>query len=117
METTTWPSEWLRGVLSMCVLAAVADQPDGTHGYAIGRRLADGGLGRIKGGTLYPVLARLEADGLVTSTWAAGAGGPGRKIFLITDTGRASLAERRERWREFTSVAAGLIDDRDRSTS
>lgn len=117
MENIRWPSEWMRGVLAMCVLAAVAAQPDGTHGYAIGRRLADGGLGRIKGGTLYPVLARLEADGLVTSSWGAGEGGPGRKTFVITALGRDELARRRQAWQEFVGVAAGLMDDQDRSST
>ncbi len=84
--------KWLRGVLEFCVLAAVSDLP--RHGYAIAQALADKGFGVIKGGTLYPLLARLEADGLVASTWQAGDGGPGRKVFAITGDGRLELARR-----------------------
>jgi PadR family transcriptional regulator PadR len=97
----------MRGVLSLCVLRVVADGP--TYGYAIAGRLADAGLGSVKGGTLYPILARLEAEGLVTSSWEAGDGGPGRKFFHLTDAGREALAERTEMWREFTQRAAALL--------
>ncbi|WP_435742539.1 PadR family transcriptional regulator [Nocardioides sp. SYSU DS0663] len=104
-----WPSEWLRSVLPLCVLAVVAGHEHGTHGYAVGRELADAGLGRVKGGTLYPVLGRLEADGLVTSAWGAGEGGPGRKTFVVTQQGREHLAQRALAWGEFTTLAGALL--------
>ncbi len=97
----------MRGVLSLCVLRVVADGP--TYGYAIAGRLADAGLGSVKGGTLYPILTRLETDGLVTSSWAAGNGGPGRKFFSLTPTGAQALRERAEQWHVFTERAAGLL--------
>jgi PadR family transcriptional regulator, regulatory protein PadR len=97
----------MRGVLSLCVLRVVADGP--TYGYAIAGRLADAGLGSVKGGTLYPILTRLETDGLVTSSWEAGDAGPGRKFFQLTDAGEQSLAERTEQWQVFTQRAAALL--------
>ena len=108
MAGDRWPGEWLRGVLLLCVLRVVADGP--TYGYAIAGRLADAGLGEVKGGTLYPILTRLEAEGLVTSTWEAGDGGPGRKFFSLTTAGAEAFAERSEQWRIFTERAAGLLD-------
>ncbi len=53
----SWPSEWLRGVLDLCVLRVLADGP--TYGYAITTELARRGFGTVKGGTLYPLLGRL----------------------------------------------------------
>lgn len=105
-----WPAEWLRGVLSLCVLAVVAEGE--TYGYAISSRLQEAGLGVVKGGTLYPILGRLEADGLVTSSWSAGEGGPGRKNFTTTPAGRLALAERSQQWEVFTERAAGLLPTR-----
>jgi PadR family transcriptional regulator, regulatory protein PadR len=102
-----WPGEWMRGVLSLCVLRVVADGP--TYGYAIAARLADAGLGTVKGGTLYPILTRLEAEGLVSSAWEAGDGGPGRKFFTLTPAGADALRERAEQWHVFTERAAGLL--------
>ena len=69
----SWPAQWLRGALELCVLAIVAEGE--TYGYAISQRLAAARFGQVKGGTLYPILLRLEEDGLVASAWQAGAGG------------------------------------------
>ena len=95
----TWPGDWLRGVLELCVLGMLADGP--TYGYAIAQRLAEAGLGVVKGGTLYPLLTRLETEELVEATWRAGDGGPGRKFFELTARGRAELARREVLWAEF----------------
>ncbi len=102
MSETRWPGEWLRGVLTLCVLGVVADGP--TYGYAIGQRLAEAGLGAVKGGTLYPLLARLEKDGLVASTWQIGDAGPGRKYFSLTPAGRGELASRSQDWDRFVDA-------------
>jgi PadR family transcriptional regulator, regulatory protein PadR len=110
MDEQRWPGEWMRGVLSLCVLAVVGEGQ--TYGYALAQRLHSAGLGTVKGGTLYPVLARLEQDGLVVSSWGAGESGPGRKFFSITSAGRAALAERSRDWVTFTERATGLLPSR-----
>ncbi|MDQ2756098.1 MAG: PadR family transcriptional regulator [Actinomycetota bacterium] len=107
MDEQQWPGEWLRGVLSLCVLSVVAE--GSTYGYAIAQRLQEAGLGTIKGGTLYPVLARLETDGHLTSAWCEGDGGPGRKFVSITGAGREELAQRAGSWLTFTERAVGLL--------
>ena len=107
MDEARWPSEWLRGVLELCVLGVLADGP--TYGYAIGQRLESAGLGPVKGGTLYPLLARLEADALVESAWHAGDGGPGRKYFTVTKVGLAHLADRAELWNGFGRIVQALV--------
>ena len=107
MSDVQWPGEWLRGALEMCVLGVLAD---GTaYGYLIAARLEDAGLGAIKGGTLYPLLGRLEREGLVTATWRAGEGGPGRKYFELTARGRTELAERSLLWRRFVEGTWRLL--------
>ena len=102
-----WPSEWLRGVLELCVLRVLADGE--TYGYAIATRLADDGLGTVKGGTLYPLLLRLESAGRVTSQWRAGDGGPGRKYYELTAEGREELARTADRWSRFTALTGAII--------
>ncbi len=102
-----WPAEWLRGVLEVCTLAVIAEGP--AHGYAVATRLQSAGLGQIKGGTLYPLLTRLETGGLLTSSWEAGGAGPGRKVFTMTASGASALADRADLWAAFTAVASGLI--------
>jgi PadR family transcriptional regulator PadR len=107
-DESTWPAQWLRGVLELCVLAVVDNGR--TYGYAIAQRLETAGLGRIKGGTLYPILLRLEQDGLVTAAWGEGSGGPGRKFYEITRAGGTELRRRRQDWAAFTATAAALLD-------
>ncbi len=100
--------ELLRGVLPLCVLAVVAAHGP-TYGYAITRSLADAGLGTVKGGTLYPLLQRLEDDGLVTTSWHQGERGPSRRYYAVTDQGRVALAAATSRWDAVTTAATTLV--------
>ncbi|WP_208006812.1 PadR family transcriptional regulator [Aeromicrobium phragmitis] len=97
-----WPAEWLRAVLSIAVLRAI--DAGASYGYAIAVRLEEAGLGAVKGGTLYPLLGRLEDGGLVEAEWRAGEGGPGRKHYELTAEGRRSLHDQAERWERFASL-------------
>lgn len=107
MTENPWPSEWLRGVLEVCVLAVLADGP--TYGYAITSRLGELGLGAVKGGTLYPLLARLEQAGHVSVEWRAGDGGPGRKYFELTESGVRARAQEASRWLAFTDLTTAVV--------
>ena len=110
MHERSWPSDWMRSVLSLAVLAIVAEGE--TYGYAVAQRLAAAGLGAVKGGTLYPVLTRLEEEGLLASHWQAGDGGPGRKYFSVTAEGRTELHRRTDDWLTFTEQASRLLPTR-----
>ena len=105
-----WPSEWLRGVLEVCVLRVLADGE--TYGYAIASRLAASGLGVVKGGTLYPLLNRLESAGLVIAQWRAGDGGPGRKYYVLTAAGHQELQHTAAQLSQFIKVTEGIIAGR-----
>ncbi|GAA2106383.1 hypothetical protein GCM10009726_19320 [Nocardioides furvisabuli] len=89
------------------MLHVIADGP--TYGYAIASALAEAGLGAIKGGTLYPLLARLEEAGLVTVEWRAGDGGPGRKFYDLTDAGRTEHQRQTAEWQAFTEVTTTFV--------
>lgn len=108
MENETWPSGWLRGVIELAVLAIASEGE--TYGYVVGARLAEAGLGTIKGGTLYPILNRLEESGALIAEWRPGDGGPGRKFYQVTDNGLTRLAHERQQWVAFSSRAAAIID-------
>ena len=105
----TWPAQWLRGVLELAVLAVV-DREE-TYGYRIAADLEDAGFGVVKGGTLYPLLARLEDDGAVVATWREGSAGPGRKWYSTTPAGGARLREQAVHWRAFTRLTDDLLPD------
>lgn len=71
-----------------------------SYGYAIIKRVAElsGGQLQWTDGMLYPVLHRLERQGLIASKWVASDIGRQRKYYRITKDGRAQLAEERRRW-------------------
>lgn len=107
MAEQVWPAQWMRGVLELCVLALVAEHE--TYGYELAQRLEAAGLGRVKGGTLYPILMRLADDGLVSAIWRDGDSGPGRKFFQVTEPGLAELRQRQDDWTAFTTVTNALL--------
>ncbi|MEU8758865.1 helix-turn-helix transcriptional regulator [Streptomyces sp. NPDC048659] len=92
-------SSWLKGVLDLLVLSCLTDGE--SYGYEIARSLAEAGVGEIKGGTLYPVLNRLEEAGLVEAEFRAAERGPGRRYYRLTETGRTHLAAESAAWHRF----------------
>ncbi|MFF7206374.1 PadR family transcriptional regulator [Streptomyces sp. NPDC008141] len=100
-------SGWLRGVLPLALAAVLADGD--RHGYALVQELAARGFGTIRGGALYPVLGRLETDGVVEARWEPGDGGPGRKVYRLTDAGRDRLREETTSWKQFSDAMEQLL--------
>jgi PadR family transcriptional regulator PadR len=102
-----WPSEWLRGVLELAVLRAMADGP--TYGYAVAATLERAGFGSLKGGTLYPLLGRLEQAGHVHTQWQAGEGGPGRKYYQLTEAGHRLVEHNSATWTTFAAAVTRFL--------
>ena len=109
MDDNHWPSEWQRGVLDLCVLHILADGP--TYGYSIAARLTDAGFADVKGGTLSPLLKRLEGAGLVDVEWRPGEAGPGRKFYLINTAGRQRLMALTASWQRYSTTVTRLLDE------
>jgi PadR family transcriptional regulator PadR len=92
-------ASWLKGVLDLLVLSCLTKGE--SYGYEISRALADAGLGEIKGGTLYPVLNRLEQAGLAVGEFRASERGPGRRYYRLTPEGSEHLRAESASWLEF----------------
>ena len=108
VEERAWPAQWTRGTLEIAALAAIGSTS--AYGYLIAQRMTAAGLGPVKGGTLYPLLTRLEEAGLVASQWEPGERGPGRKFFRLTEAGVTRLRDERALFVRFTSAVLHLID-------
>jgi len=110
-------TQLLRGALDMCLLAMLAKEA--THGYDLVRRLDAIGFEGVGYGTIYPLLTRMRRLGLVADELHASPAGPPRKVYALTESGRARLHAWREQWRRFVdTVNAALTDtipDSDRS--
>ena len=63
-----------------------------THGYELGRQLADHGIA-AELGTMYRTLRMLEREGCAASTWAEPVAGPRRRLYQLTTKGRRELNE------------------------
>lgn len=89
------------------MLAVLATTP--THGYEIARALSEAGIGEVKGGTLYPLLGRLETQGFVEADWGPSSSGPPRKCYAVTREGRSHLHSEGADWLAFTERASQLL--------
>ena len=100
-------SQWLRGVLDVCLLSVVEGQP--AYGYEMTTRLRERGLDGVAEGSIYPALARLERDGYLHSFRVPSEGGPPRKYYRISDAGEALLIDHRKHWKTFASGVAQVL--------
>ena len=91
-----------KGVLEMLVLEIICQQP--TYGYDLMSKLKvrSGDLFALKEGTLYPILYRLEDDGMITAAWSQGSGKTApKKIYTATEKGQAERHRRHGVWEDF----------------
>ena len=94
-----------KGVLEMCVLALLS-RADG-YAYDIASRLAeDIGMGE---GTIYPLMRRMQTDGLVKTYLEESANGPPRKYYQLTKAGRAALTEQTAEWGSFSDSVGKIL--------
>lgn len=89
------------------VLAILEARP--LYGYEIVQRARRRGGLRWEEGTLYPLLHRLERDGLLGAEWRKAPSGKDRKYYALTRKGRAALARDRADWKERVRVVSGIL--------
>lgn len=90
-------TQLLRGVLDLCLLAVMEEGP--AYGYEMTKRLRARGLSIVGEGSIYPLLGRLEREGLVETYRAASDGGPPRKYYRASHQGHRVLAAGVSEWR------------------
>lgn len=97
-----------KGVLEMLVLRLLCRCP--SHGYQLMARMDEGshGMFQLKEGTLYPILYRLEDDGLIASSWQADGRSTPKKVYTVTDAGRRAECQQRRLWRAFADCVDGF---------
>ena len=96
--------ELRRGIL---VLAALSQLEDEKYGYSLISSLAEKGLD-IEQGTLYPLLRRLEDQGLLKSEWNTEGSRP-RRYYQISSQGTQVLGDLTKEWRNLTDVMEKLL--------
>jgi PadR family transcriptional regulator PadR len=100
-------TQLLRGVLDLCLLAVMEDGP--AYGYEMTKRLRARGLSIVGEGSIYPLLGRLEREGLVETYREASDGGPPRKYYRPSIEGRRALAAGVSEWRATRDALDGVL--------
>ena len=98
--------ELRRGVV---VLAALSQLKTPRYGYELRQTLADQGM-PIEEGTLYPLLRRLETQGLLKSEWRIEEGSP-RRYYSLTAEGRRLLRKLIESWQGMNATMNRLLKE------
>ena len=101
-------SQLLKGVLDMCLLAVISEQP--TYGYEMARKLQARGLDLVSDGSIYPSLSRLQKQGLVEGYLVEAGSGPARKYYRLAASGRKALQAWTAEWRNLASGVDGLLN-------
>jgi DNA-binding PadR family transcriptional regulator len=96
--------ELRRGVIVLATLSQLGTEQ---YGYSLLKQLADQGL-EVDQGTLYPLLRRLEAQGLLESVWKLEEARP-RRYYVISMEGRKLLPKLKKEWAGIVSVMNKML--------
>lgn len=86
----------LKGILEGCVLSIISEEK--TYGYELLIKLKNSGFDDMVEGTLYPLLLRLEKNGLILSEKEKSESGMTRKYFYLTEEGKKELNDFIKYW-------------------
>ena len=98
--------ELRRGTLIILVLCQLREP---MYGYNLVKRLQENGI-PIEANTLYPLMRRLESQGLLKSEWETSEAKP-RKYYSITDDGKIVLEKAVQHWKNFSNNIDKLLGD------
>ena len=94
-------SQLLKGVLEGCVLEIISKKA--IYGYELIQSLKEMGFDKIVAGTIYPLLQKLEKQGVIYGEMRPSPDGPDRKYFSLSDTGKERLEEFWNQWQDLVS--------------
>ncbi|WP_043932873.1 PadR family transcriptional regulator [Bacillus sp. EB01] len=100
-------SQLLKGILDGCVLSIISIEP--VYGYELSQKLQDEGLMEVSEGTIYPVLLRLQKNGLIEGKMEPSPSGPNRKYYHLTKEGHAALALIKEEWEQIAQPVDRIL--------
>ena len=96
-----------RGVLELCVLALLSRGDN--YGYVIASQLAEAiDMGE---GTIYPLMRRLQKDGLVDTYLQESGSGPPRKYYRLTKAGQTAFVNQKKEWAAFAEAVNTVVGD------
>ena len=103
-----WEAQLRKGALEMAALASLWNGR--LYGLEIIRFLESNSRLVLAEGTIYPILNRLKAEGMLTSDWVEAEAGHPRKYYALTDPGRERLKQMAEAWTNFAGGLSQLLE-------
>ncbi len=108
-------SQVLKGVLDMCLLSLISEEP--SYGYEMASKLSLRGLDLVSEGSIYPTLSRMQRSGLIEGYFVEADGsGPPRKYYRIATEGKQQLSIWKKEWSTLSEgvnqVVKGVTRDR-----
>jgi DNA-binding PadR family transcriptional regulator len=97
-------AELRRGLVQIAALSLLRER---LYGYQLVKVLANAGL-ETEEGTLYPLLRRLEGQGLLQAEWDTGGSRP-RKYYVLSEAGREALPQLESMWNEIVAAVGGIL--------
>ncbi|HVA62961.1 MAG TPA: PadR family transcriptional regulator [Terriglobales bacterium] len=100
-----------QGTLELLILRTLALGP--RHGWAITERILQVSSAelRVKQGSLYPALHRMERQGLLKAKWGVSESNRRAKFYDLTRAGRARLESESELWRRLTAAVSQVLEE------
>jgi len=105
-----YPPELMKGLTPLLVLQTIGRQElAGLDVIGLIKERSDEGI-EMPEGTIYPLLYRLERDGLLSSRWREGDGARKTRVYALTDRGRKHLSEQKKTWLDLSSALRLVLD-------
>ncbi|MGI8384081.1 PadR family transcriptional regulator [Robertmurraya sp. P23] len=100
-------TQMMKGILDGCLLAIINGKE--CYGYEMAERLSEYGFDTVSEGTIYPLLMRMQREGLVTSVLRESTAGPKRKYYTLTEEGQKALESFLTRWSQLEKCVNTII--------
>ncbi len=104
-----WVAQLRKGTLELCMLALLANEE--RYGYQIAQGLTGSTGLAVSEGTIYPLLSRLQREGLVESQWRESPAGPPRKYYHLTPAGRQMFESQAGAWQSITRAVNEILEE------
>jgi DNA-binding PadR family transcriptional regulator len=112
MKRDEFARNLMAGMSGLMVLDLLREGPG--YGYGLRQRICQQSHHALQwqDGTLYPVLRRLEDQGLVTSVWANPPAGRRRRYYRLTPRGQRTWSAQRQQWLRFSGAVNAVLASR-----
>ncbi len=103
-------TQMLKGILDGCLLSIIKEGE--IYGYELAAKLESYGFHSFSEGTIYPLLLRMQKEGLVSTTLRKSTAGPKRKYYSLTEKGEQELEQFIIRWTQLSSSVNNVLNKR-----